>query len=175
MTLAHIVGSLGGVFQVAGVCLVLWDIADIEKQFQRRPWLASFSDWVTTQLRWLGVRRNTTGSGAVVIPAPALLAIGTTAPRVIVSQGTTLNGRLAAVEAHLDYVDEELRSLRTQLADQQGEAARRVAEVEDRQRHAVASVHQLVKALSADSLLRRLWGVGFIVVGTFLTIVALWL
>ena len=50
-----------------------------------------------------------------------------------------------------------------------------MAAIEEIQRAQITSVHKLVKAVSADSIRRRLWGVIFIGSGTLVTIVALWL
>jgi len=89
--------------------------------------------------------------------------------------GPTLEGRIATIEARLDDVDEDLNHLRSRLREQEAQLARRIRDVEERALAETAAVQQLVKALSADSIRRRLIGGILIVVGTFLTIVALWL
>jgi signal transduction protein with GAF and PtsI domain len=128
-----------------------------------------------TPLRWLGIRSRGTGAGVVVTPVGASLGIGYAIGRVSISHGTTLEGRIATIEARLDDVDQDLKQLRTRLSDQQAQLARRISEAEESLRGETAAIQQLVKALSADSIRRRLIGGTLIVAGTFLTILALWL
>jgi hypothetical protein len=173
MTLARLVGSLGGILQIVGVGLVFWDIAEIERLFHRRPWLRTIADRLTTPLRWLGIRPRRI-VGVSVMPGTGSLSMGFGRVRVR-QQGTTQKGRIAAVEANLAQVDQELDQLWARVGEQQGELARKLSETEERQRTEIASVHQLVKALNADALVRRIWGGVLIVIGTVLTVAALWL
>jgi hypothetical protein len=172
---ARVVGSVGGLMQLVGVGLVFWDIADVERLYHLQPWLRSIRDWLMAPLRWLGIRSRITGRGVVVTPVGASLGIGGSTARISISHGPTLEGRIATIEARLDDVDEDLNHLRSRLREQEAQLARRIRDVEERALAETAAVQQLVKALSADSIRRRLIGGILIVVGTFLTIVALWL
>jgi hypothetical protein len=175
MTLARFIGSLGGLMQIVGVLLVLWEIADVERLFQLRPWHRSAADRLTAPLRRLGIGRRRQAAGVVVQVSGASLSIGGGRARVSIDYGPTLEGRIKTIEARLAEVGQDLAALTTRLTGHEGAITQRVAAVEESQREQIAAVRQLVKALSAGSILRRLWGAGLIVVGTALVTAALWL
>jgi len=161
--------------QLVGVGLVFWDIADVERLYHLQPWMRSIRNWLMAPLRWVGIRSRIKGTGVVVTPVGASLGIGGSTARLSISHGPTLEGRIATVEARLDSVDEDLKLLATRFRDQHAQLALRISEAEASLRAETAAVQQLVRALSADSIRRRLIGGILIVVGTCLTIVALWL
>lgn len=111
----------------------------------------------------------------VVTPPTASIGIQSGRSRVLIGLGPTLEDRVATIEARLAVAEQELSQQLTQLAEHKADVDRKAAAAEERQRAEIALVHELVKALSADPVPRRLWGVAFLVTGILLNIAALWL
>lgn len=152
--------TVGGVLQVVGVFLVFIQIGSAERLLGVVSWVNQLADWLKARLH---MRRN-----VVLTPVGASLAITTGTARVTIrhSRGTTVDERLAALQAEMDDARRELDELWTRSTADRAEFQRNLAEVKTSLKGLDAELRGLIAALTIGSRRLQVVGAGLIIAGT---------
>jgi hypothetical protein len=168
--------TVGGLFQLAGVALIFWEISGIQRTLRLPPWWRStISDLggLLSSIPGRFRRRRITGTGSIVMHGVAT-ATGSLSVVLQPAEGATVEERLESHRGQLAALREELERVQQLLDQDRAEGRAAVTNVETRLRGEIASVRQLLSNLSGGFLRGRALGGGLILIGTALITIGVW-
>jgi len=156
--------TVGGVLQILGVLLVFVQIGSAEKLLGAASWAKQFANWLKAHLP---IRRN-----VAVVTGAGGLAITTGVARITIkhSPGTTVDERLASLQAQIDDARRELEELWTRSTTDRAELSASLAAVNATVRVLDAELRGLIAALTIGSRHLQVAGAMLIILGTALIV-----